>query len=108
MDKVRYGIIGCRMGRSHMAGLRENKLAELVAICDIDTEALDACKELYPDARTYTDYKAHPSIYLEPYPTWLESLKIDIILYSLVILICIIVISVLKITLKKRSKMIET
>lgn len=58
--------------------------------------------------RTYTDYKAHPSIYLEPYPTWLESLKIDFILYSLVILICVIVISVLKITLKKRSKMIET
>jgi len=57
MDKVRYGIIGCRMGRSHMAGLRENKLAELVAICDIDTEVLEQCKAEYPDARTYTDYK---------------------------------------------------
>lgn len=57
--------------------------------------------------RTYTDYKAHPSMYSEPYSTWLESLKIDFILYGMVILICIIVISVLKITLKKRSKMIE-
>ena len=58
--------------------------------------------------RTYTDYKAHPSMYSEPYPTWLESLEIDFILYGIIIFICIIVISVLKIIIKKQSKMIKS
>ena len=40
MKKVNYGIIGCGMGRAHMAGLKLNNSACLTAICDINPEAM--------------------------------------------------------------------
>ena len=57
MKKVRYGIIGGGMGRAHMAGLKLNNSAELAAICDINPDVLKTCSDLYPEARTYTDYR---------------------------------------------------
>ena len=41
MKKVRYGIIGGGMGRAHMAGLKMNNSAELIAVCDINDERLN-------------------------------------------------------------------
>ena len=57
MKKVKYGIIGCGMGKAHMAGLKQNNDAELAAICDINPEILKTCSDLYPEAKTFTDYR---------------------------------------------------
>ena len=57
MKKVKYGIIGCGMGKSHMAGLKQNNDAELAAICDINPEILKTCSELYPEAKACSDYR---------------------------------------------------
>ncbi len=49
----------------------------------------------------YTDYKKHPAMYTAPYPTWLERLDIDFMVYGIGILICIAAITVLTIILEK-------
>ena len=54
--------------------------------------------------RVYTDYKANPWKYTPPYNTWQEELKWDFILDGSVILVCIIVMIVLKVLIKKREK----
>ncbi len=57
MKKVKYGIIGCGMGKAHMAGLKQNNNAELAAICDINPEILKTCSDLYPEAKACGDYR---------------------------------------------------
>lgn len=49
----------------------------------------------------YTDYKKHPTMYTAPYPTWLEKLDMDFLIYGIGILICIVVVTALTIILKK-------
>ncbi len=49
----------------------------------------------------YTDYKKHPAIYTAPYPTWLERLDMDFIVYGTAILICITIVTALTFILKK-------
>ena len=65
MKKVKYGIIGCGMGKAHMAGLKQNNSAELAAICDINPEILKTCSDLYPEAAACGDYRevlANPDV----------------------------------------------
>jgi len=57
MTKVRYGVIGCGMGRAHMFGIKENTTTELVAMCDINEEILAKTSAEFPGVATYTDYK---------------------------------------------------
>lgn len=57
MNKVRYGVISASgMAQTHMNAIRINRNAELIAVCDIDRERLDACTEKYGVLGT-TDYK---------------------------------------------------
>lgn len=49
----------------------------------------------------YTDYKKHPAMYTAPYPTWLERLDMDFMIYGIGILICIVVVTALTIILGK-------
>lgn len=49
----------------------------------------------------YIDYKKHPAMYTAPYPTWLERLDMDFMVYGIGILICIAAITVLTIIHKK-------
>ena len=49
----------------------------------------------------YTDYKKHPAMYTAPYPTWLEKLDMDFMIYGIGILICIVVVTALTIILGK-------
>ncbi len=49
----------------------------------------------------YTDYKKHPVMYTAPYPTWLERLEMDFIVCGTAILICIAILAVLTLILKK-------
>lgn len=54
--------------------------------------------------RVYTDYKANPWKYTPPYETWQEELKLDFIVFGSAIIICILVMIVLKVLIKKREK----
>ncbi len=54
----------------------------------------------------YTDYKKHPAMYIAPYPTWLERLEMDFIVCGTVILICIAILAVLTLILKKAKSII--
>ena len=49
----------------------------------------------------YTDYKKHPAMYTAPYPTWLEKLDMDFMVYGIGILICIVVVTALTIIPEK-------
>ena len=51
----------------------------------------------------YTDYKKHPAMYTAPYPTWLEKLDMDFMIYGIGILICIVVMMILTIILKNKK-----
>lgn len=51
----------------------------------------------------YTDYKKHPAMYTAPYPTWLERLEMDFMVYGIGILICIVVMMILTIILKNKK-----
>ncbi len=53
----------------------------------------------------YTDYKKHPAMYTAPYPTWLERLDMDFIVYGTTILICVAIVAVLTFILKKQNQL---
>lgn len=55
----------------------------------------------------YTDYKKHPALYTAPYPTWLERLDVDFIVYGTAILICVTVVTVLTIIIKKQNQLLN-
>ena len=56
--KIRFGVIGCSgMALRHMEGVKQYENAELVAYCDLDDGRLAAAGELYPEAKSYKDYK---------------------------------------------------
>jgi predicted dehydrogenase len=57
--KVRYGIIGCRMGQAHMGGIKASNNSELVSICDIGQTTLNAAAKTFGVAESdcCKDYK---------------------------------------------------
>ncbi|MBQ4087103.1 MAG: Gfo/Idh/MocA family oxidoreductase [Clostridia bacterium] len=56
--KIRLGIIGAgNFSVSHICGIKNLPFAELVAICDINPEAVKERAETYGIPHTYTDYK---------------------------------------------------
>ncbi|HBE13805.1 MAG TPA: hypothetical protein DCY74_06510 [Clostridiales bacterium] len=57
MEKVRYGVIGLRMGGAHTKGIFENEKAELVAICDTDSVLMEKVAELYHPKRTTENWE---------------------------------------------------
>ena len=55
---LNVGVISCsNMAIGHMRGVIRHPNAELVAICDIDTEKLNRVGNLFNIERRYTDYK---------------------------------------------------
>ena len=67
MEKIiNVGVISCsNMAKGHMRGVIRHPHAELVAICDIDVEKLNATGDAFNIERRYTDYKellAQPDI----------------------------------------------
>jgi predicted dehydrogenase len=56
-QRIRYGVIGAGMGRTHMAGIRLSLNSELVAICDPDEAALQRAQAAFglPDSACYPD-----------------------------------------------------
>lgn len=57
--KLKFGIIGCRMGLSHALGLRACNGGELVAICDTNEEILAGAEDTLGLAKedSYIDYR---------------------------------------------------
>ncbi len=52
MDKINFAIVGCgRIGTRHAEHI--NRLAHLHSVCDIDANALEKIKQLYPHVRVY-------------------------------------------------------
>ena len=63
---IRVGVISCgNMSKGHMKGVIAHKQAELVAICDVNEEAMNKLGDELNVARRYQDYKellAQPDI----------------------------------------------
>jgi len=58
-DKVRLGMIGPgSRGQYHLANLQQIANAEVVALCDIYQPNLEKGLEMFPHAKSYTDYRA--------------------------------------------------
>ena len=56
--KARVAVIGSgSRGQYHLHNLKEIPHAQVVAICDNYPPNLKAAQELFPNAKTYTDYK---------------------------------------------------
>ena len=53
--KLRMGVVGLGMGRGHMRGYQSHPKAELVAICDVDEERLNAVGEEEGIPALYTE-----------------------------------------------------
>jgi predicted dehydrogenase len=45
------------MGGEDLKAISSHELVDVVALCDVDTNALAAAKELHPAAKTYSDYR---------------------------------------------------
>lgn len=59
MGKISFGVVGFgHIGKKHAAMVAGNDVSELHAIVDTDEEKLKTAKELYPDARLYTDIQS--------------------------------------------------
>ncbi|MCR5518715.1 MAG: Gfo/Idh/MocA family oxidoreductase [Bacteroidales bacterium] len=57
--KVRLGLIGPgSRGQLHLANLQQIVNAEVVALCDIYQPNLEKGLEMFPNAKSYTDYRA--------------------------------------------------
>lgn len=56
MENIRFGIVGCgRIFRKHYEAITENKLSELMAVCDIQKERAKKAGEM-ANVPYYTDY----------------------------------------------------
>lgn len=57
--KVRFGVIGCRLGEGHIQSALRDPAMELKAICDVDVERIENLVKTYGIERRncYTDYK---------------------------------------------------
>ena len=57
MRKLKVGVIGLKMGYSHLLGYRDNPNAEIKGVCDLDSSLLEkAAKEFKPQIVT-SDYR---------------------------------------------------
>lgn len=58
MQRLRHAVVGVKgVGRGHLRSIRQVPDAELVAVCDLDREAVErVAREL--DVRPFTDYRA--------------------------------------------------
>ncbi|MBI2952104.1 Gfo/Idh/MocA family oxidoreductase [bacterium] len=58
MSKLRHAVVGVKgVGRGHLNSIRQAPDAELVAVCDLDREAVErVARDL--NARPFTDYRA--------------------------------------------------
>ena len=45
------------MGGEDLNSISSHELVDVVALCDVDSKALAAAKELHPKAKTYSDYR---------------------------------------------------
>lgn len=54
-QKLRMGVVGLGMGRGHLMGYRTHPCAEVAAICDVNTDRLDAAAKEFGISQTYTD-----------------------------------------------------
>ena len=57
MAKLKVGVIGLGMGRSHLKGYEECADAEVAALCDIDQQRLDGALKDRPGVKGFTDYQ---------------------------------------------------
>lgn len=51
------GVIGLRMGRSHVAGYVQNPHTEVTVVCDVDADQAQAVAEEYGIPQAVTDYR---------------------------------------------------
>lgn len=56
MKKLRAGVLGLGIGRSHVRGYLESPSAELAAVCDANPERLARFQAEHPDVRVFSDY----------------------------------------------------
>ena len=58
-EKIRFGVIGGRMGSGHMVGIENNEDAVLVAICEKSEETMKNCSNRFgvSEEHCYYDYK---------------------------------------------------
>lgn len=57
-ERLRTAHIGVsNMGGADLASISSHELVDVVALCDVDTKALDAAKKLHPNAKVYRDYR---------------------------------------------------
>src|SRR5690606_10269911 len=45
------------MGKEDLKAIASHKSVEVVALCDVDSNLLAQAKALYPNAKTYSDYR---------------------------------------------------
>lgn len=57
MRKIKVGVIGLGMGRSHLDGYARCKGVEILALCDVRKNLLNEFKAKYDVPLTFTDYR---------------------------------------------------
>jgi len=57
MRKLGAGVIGLRMGRSHVAGFKAHPDVDVVAVCDVQEETAWKVAEEYRVETWTTDYR---------------------------------------------------
>src|SRR5690554_5624575 len=56
--RLRTAHIGVsNMGGADLASISSHPLVDVVALCDVDSNALAAAKKLHPNAKTFSDYR---------------------------------------------------
>lgn len=56
--RLRTAHIGVsNMGAEDLASISSHDLVDVIALCDVDSNALAAAKKLHPNAKTYSDYR---------------------------------------------------
>ncbi len=54
--KIGYAVVGLGVGRNHAKCAFNSQNADLIAVCDLIQEKMDAVKEYAPDVLTYLDF----------------------------------------------------
>ena len=58
MRKIKFGVVGCgHIGRRHIAVIDADPQAEIIAICDVDQDAMRPLADQYPHVTCYTNYE---------------------------------------------------
>ena len=57
-SRLRTAHIGVGgMGGADLNSISSHKLVDVVALCDVDSNALDKAKKLHPNAKVFSDYR---------------------------------------------------